>query len=336
MSLRDHLASGRPMLMEPRAARALALEMSNRRALALRRPGAMSTVLRAVGLVRPAASEDDDDVGPGRPEAYAPLWAQQAYGEPQADGFGWSLYRGVAMMNIDSALSDRGECWWGWWFHGYDTVLASLKEAFAHPQVKAIFIRVFSPGGVVAGGLAELSAWLRANRAAAGGKPIWFYCDLSASAAYWFTANGDQVWAPKVGLVGSIGTIITHWNYAGMLEQDGIEVTAIEYPIGKSDGAMWKGLSAEATADLTAEIRQCSENFFAEVYLGRPNLTPERVLAFGARVFMGEHADPTRSAVNLGLIDAIGGEQEAFEALLATIPEPEPAESPGFPLNPAA
>lgn len=321
----------RPLLLEPGAARELLHHLALSDPRGMTRMTRLDAVLSRVGLGRgrtPVQAMDQEDEAaqeaPTRPQCYAPLWAQQAYGDPQDEGFAWSLYAGVAMMEVNTAISDRGEYFCGTWYHGYDTILAALKEATADERVKGVLIRAYSPGGVVAAGLPALAKFMREARAAAGGKPIFVYADAAFSAMYYIAASGDQIWASKVGLVGSIGAVWVHMNEAGALAKGGIEVTSIEFPVdgSKTDGAGWKALSPTAKADLQAEVTQCGEDFLADVVLGRPNLTVEGLAALKARCFMGDHADPARSALKLGLIDALGTEEECFQALLATISEP--------------
>lgn len=322
----------RPLLMAPLQAEELARRIQTVDGQAFARPSRLQAILRRLGgsmAPRPEAT-DDDDGGPPTPEAmaYAPYYA----GEPEDLGLFWSLNGGVALMQVDTALSDRGEWFCGVFYHGYDTLLAAMDSALADERVKALFIRMSSPGGVVAGGLHQLGAFMREARAAAGGKPIWVYADMACSAAYWISAQADQIWAPRVGLVGSIGAVMVLENWAGALEKAGVEIVSIEAPEGgfKTEGGWWKSLTDEGRAALQAEIDQCLGDFTAEVELGRPALTPEKAMALRAAVFMAHHDDPARSGLALGLVDRIGTEAEAFAALKAEISgDPQSAPAPG-------
>lgn len=317
--------AGRPLLMLPNAALELGQRLIQIDGKAFARPSRLEALMaKLTGGRGPAQAMDDDDHQPVPLEArlaYAPLYV----GEPDAVGFCWSLKDGVALMQADTALTDRGEEYCGVVYHGYDTLLAGMREAAADDRVRAIFLRAFSPGGVVAGGLQALSDWMLANRAAAGGKPIWIYADMAASAMYWIAACADRIVAPRVGLIGSIGAVIVHENYAKALSEYGLEITSIEFPLGKTDGAWWKALSPEARADWEAEIRQCGEDFFATVVRGRAQLTRDQLEGLRARCFMGHHDEAERSAVAIGLIDAIASEEEAFLELRDQVAQPASA-----------
>ena len=315
--------AGRPLLMRPDAALALAERIRAVDSRAFARPTRIGALLSLLGGrdQRPGAMEDAEAGGDWQPVpldqrlAYCPLYI----GEADDTGFCWTLKDGVALMQANTVLTDRGEEYCGEVYHGYDTLLAGMREAAGDDRVRGIFLRSFSPGGVVAGGLEALAAWMRENREAAGGKPIWVYADMAASAAYWVAASADRILSSRVGLVGSIGAVIVHENHAKALEKFGVEITSIEFPLGKTDGAWWKALSDTARADWEAEIRQCGENFFADVQAGRPNLTRDMLEGLGARCFMGQHADPARSALALGLIDEIASEEQAFAQLRAKV-----------------
>lgn len=274
--------------------------------------------LAAIASKRPAAMEDDEAVGPPpitKPKAYAPMWL----GEPDADlEYGWTLKSGVALLSIDTPLVENGFGFCGAWFHGYDSIQAAIQEADADDRVKAMFIRWDSPGGVVAPGIYDLTAFLQAR--AEDAKPIWSYCDMACSGAYWLAAQTDNLIAPGVGIVGSIGAVWTHTSYAGMDAAHGVKVTAVQFGKHKTDAADWKDLDADAQANIQAMIDDLGEDFLAAVEAGRGSkLTAEKARQTEARVFSAQHRDPEHSGLKHGFVDSIMPQHEAFAALLAEI-----------------
>lgn len=334
----------RPLLLEPGAAQAMLQHLSAGDPRGLLRESRFDAVLRRVGLgrMRPRAQDHVDDAneeagadasGARRAMAYAPLWARQTYGEPEDEGFAWSMFQGIACMEINTAIGERGEYYCGSWYHGYDTILAGLRDATADERVKGVFIHENTPGGVVSGGLDDVTGFMREARAAAGGKPIHVHAEMACSAGYWIGTPADRLTASRYGLVGSVGACIIHEDYSGAYEKAGLVITPIQFGDGKTDFAHFKALSARAREDMQAEIDQIGRDFVNSVCLDRPNLTPEAVLATQARVFMAQNDDPARSALALGLVDAIETEQEAFAALLALVSTPQGTES--APISPA-
>jgi ClpP class serine protease len=322
--------AGRLLNLDPRAAQ--------------RRANPLGIVSRLASLMgRPMAMDDDDGEGearkePTRPLAYQPRWLGDIDGEGE---MGWTLKDGVALLNIDTPLVENGFGFCGTWFHGYDSIQAAFEEMDADSRVKAIFVRWDTPGGVVAPGIYDLTAALQARRAEAkeGAKPTWSYCDMACSAGYWLPAQTDHLAAPKVGMIGSIGAVLTHVSYAGMLEKDGIKVTPIHFGKFKTEGSPYADLSEESLAHLQAEIDELGEDFVAAVAAGRgAKLTAEQARASEARVFLGDHRIPEESALARGFVDAILPQPEAFAALReiaaksgATFPAVKPAGSTAAP-----
>lgn len=324
--------AGRPVLMTGTAALQLAQRIRTVDGEAFERPGRLEALFRKVrnslasGARAPEGPVEDDEPrslaeateADRMRLAYAPFYA----GAPEDYGFCWTLNQGVGLMCINGPIAAEGGWFCGEFFPGYDTIIEAFQQMVSDDRVKAIFVRALSPGGVVAGGLQELAAYIRANRESAGGKPIWFFADLAASAMYWIAAQGDHIVAPSVGLVGCVGAMIVHEDYSGALEKAGIAITAVQRGAKKTDGAWWKALSPGAQADLQAEIEQIGRIFDTAVLAGRPSLTPEAVTATEAALFMAQHDDPERSGVALGLVDEIMGESEAFAALVAKVSNP--------------
>lgn len=329
--------SGRPLLMQADAARDLATRLQASVPGVLETESRFDAALRAIGLRgrarRPAAfGQEDVDAQtvavPNGPAAYCPVWM----GEPDdLMEWGLTLKDGIATLNLDTAISDKGTSFCGEWWHGYDSLDAAIRTALADDRVKGIFLRVDSPGGVVAGGLDTLTRTLQEGREAAGGKPIWVYADCAASAAYWISAQADRIIAPRAGLVGSMGAVILHMQNAAALERAGVKVTALQFGAQKTAAASFAELSDEAAADLQAMVDQAGREFVAAVTQGRSQLTESEILATEARVYTAHHDDPARSGVDLKLVDAIMGEADAFRELVAHVSPAPAAAAPAAP-----
>lgn len=309
----------RPHLITPQAAEYWAVRLRELDARAFRRESRFDALARKLGVAssRPMAWDDDGDDDrtppPTGPIAYAPLWM----GEPDKQlETGWSVKDGVAMMNIAGPLVEHG----GWglceFIHGYDTISAAIDEFDADNSAKGGIVRLDTPGGVVASGIYDLQAKLAARGPDA--KPIWALCEMACSAGYWIASQFNRVLAPQAGLVGSIGVVMVHENYAGALDKAGIVITSIEAPEGgfKTDGAPWKALSEEGRAALQSDINELFAAFGAAVESGRgEKLTAAKAVKLGAQVFPATHSNKARDAVALGLIDAVMPEQAAFLAM---------------------
>lgn len=292
---------------------------------------------RVASMLSHRAADDDERAAPiTKPAAYSPLWL----GEAEAAGeYGWCLHNKVAVLRIDSPLVEAGFGMCGMWFHGYDTILAAIKEARADARVNAVMLSWASPGGVVCGSLYELVDYLQAT-AGPDQKPIWSYCDLCASAAYWVGAQTPRMIGAPAGYVGSIGIVTTHYSLRAADERAGVKVTAIQFGARKTDGADFKDLEPAAIANLQADVNDLGEDFVADVGIGRgARFTADQARATQATVYPTDSRDPARSGLKLGLIDAVMPEAQAFAELVqlaAAPPPPIPATAPAAAVKPPA
>ena len=103
--------------------------------------------------------------------------------------------------------------------------MQDLEALVASDDAKAIVIDVDSPGGSVSG-IPEAASRIKALR---GIKPIVAVSNyLNASAAYWLTAQADEVVASPSSMTGSIGVFSIHESIARSLDAEGIDVTLIK------------------------------------------------------------------------------------------------------------
>ena len=128
---------------------------------------------------------------------------------------------GVAIIRIAGPLL-KSDDWLTKWLGGtsYVSVQRAIGEALGRSSVKTILLQVDSPGGSV-DGLAELGDAVRAARRV---KPVIAQvAGMAASAAYYVAAQASQVFAGRMDLVGSIGTVLSLYDYSRQFEKLGIE-----------------------------------------------------------------------------------------------------------------
>ncbi len=186
-----------------------------------------------------------------------------------------------------------------------DEMIAKLAEDEA---VKAVILRISSPGGTVVGS----EALYEALRDLAEAKPVVAVMgEAAASGAYLAAIATDHIVARGNTMTGSIGVIAEIPNVEGLLEMAGIEVTRVRSSPLKAEPGFTSRPSPEGIA--------AEEAIIADAYLWFRGLVGERRGLDGAaldavadgRVFTG------RQALEVGLIDAIGGEDVARAWLTA-------------------
>ena len=182
---------------------------------------------------------------------------------------------------------------------GSETIADALREAREADDVKAVVLRVNSPGGSA---LASDVIWRETILLKESGKPfVVSMSDLAASGGYYISCAADHIFANETTITGSIGVFGMIPNLGGMLEKHmGItfDEVALHDHAGQPDGLF--APDAVALQAINESISDIYDAFTQRVAEGR-NMTRERVeeLARG-RVWTG------KDALDNGLVDEIG------------------------------
>jgi protease-4 len=182
-------------------------------------------------------------------------------------------------------------------------VIEQLRRAQSNPDVKAILLRINSPGGSVVGS-DEIYQVLRDEIE----KPVVVSMgELAASGGYYIAAGADRIVANPATFTGSIGVILAVTNVEELLDKVGVEVTIIKRGELKDELSPFREMTPEERAWWQGIIDQAYDQFVDVVVEGR-GLPREKVLELAdGRVYTG------RQALELGLIDALGNLPDAIE-----------------------
>ncbi len=174
-------------------------------------------------------------------------------------------------------------------------VVDHLRQAEEDPDVKAVVLRVDSPGGSVVGSDEIYQQVLAMN------KPVIASMgELAASGGYYVSAPADEIFANPGTLTGSIGVISQFINIEGLLEEYGVEVTTIKSGEFKDIGSLFRSMSDEEQASWQAIIDETYEEFVQIVAEGREMPIDEVKKLADGRIYTG------RQALELGLVDQLG------------------------------
>ncbi len=191
-----------------------------------------------------------------------------------------------------------------------EDVVDVIRWSVQDPDVEAILLVVNSPGGSV------VASDVIYNELENVQKPIVvLFGEMAASGGYYVSMAGDYIIANPNSLAGSIGVISTFPNAQELLDKVGVDVNVIISGDAKDFGSMYRDMTPEELEYWQGVIDETYSGFVSIVAEGR-NMTEDAVreLADG-RVFTG------RQALELGLVDALGYEQDAINkaATLALI-----------------
>ena len=188
---------------------------------------------------------------------------------------------------------------------GSDSITAALRGATADPHVRAIVLRVNSPGGSY---VASDSIWREVVRARNAGKPVVVsMSDVAASGGYFISMAADAIVAQPGTVTGSIGVFSGKPVISEMLGKAGVSTDSVV--LGKH-AAMFstsRPFSADEWQIVDAWLDHIYADFTGKVAAGR-GLSAERVheLARG-RVWTGADAHERK------LVDELGGVEVAAD-----------------------
>ena len=197
-----------------------------------------------------------------------------------------------------------------------DDVLRELRAHRDNPQVKAVVLRINSPGGVV-GPTQELHAAIMRLRES--GKPVVASLGaVAASGGYYVAVAADKIYANPGTLTGSIGVIFQLPNLDGLMRKVGVEYVTVKAGRYKDIGNIARPMTAEEQRLLQSLLDDVHSQFISAVATGR-KLDRAQVLTFAdGRVVSGAQAK------DLKMVDALGGLEDALDgaATLAGLPRP--------------
>lgn len=193
-----------------------------------------------------------------------------------------------------------------------------LKLAEADPEVKAVVVRVDSPGGDVTTSdiLYNELAGFRSRKDV---PVVAAFMGISASGGYYVAAACDAILAHPTTLTGSIGVIALHVSLAGLLDKIGVKVVALKSGERKDVGSIFKDLSDEDRRHLQALVEQYHRRFVEVVARGRQGRLSEaevRALADG-RVFTASQALEAKLVDRIGYLDDAVAEASSRAGLKA-------------------
>ncbi|MFQ6097558.1 MAG: signal peptide peptidase SppA [Armatimonadota bacterium] len=243
------------------------------------------------------------------------------------DGGGFGVGEQIALIRVEGLISgSSGGSIFGIQ-RGTERILEHLKRAGKDRSVRAVVIRINSPGGSAAASQ-ELHDAILDLRKDSGKVVVVSMSDVAASGGYYAAVAADKIIANPATMTGSIGAAWESWEIAELMEKYGVGANAITSGKYKDTGSMFRKMRADERELVQDMVDDVYDQFLEAVYEGRrDHLTPDQIrsLTNGAkaraadltiddfrsiadgRVFTG------RQAKEKGLVDALGGLDEAVE-----------------------
>lgn len=179
-----------------------------------------------------------------------------------------------------------------------------LQRAQDDEAVKAVVLRVDSPGGTVAAS-EEIATYVKELRKS---KPVVVSVgDLDASGAYMISSQATKIVANPGSAVGSIGVILEVANASRLMDKVGLEFKVITAGKYKDAGSPYRAITPEETAMLQSQIDEIYAQFINIVAEGRKMPRSEVESLATGWAWSGTEAK------KLGLVDEIGTYQDALD-----------------------
>ena len=226
-------------------------------------------------------------------------WKTTVYQEGSGGKLALLKLEGVIMENNDSSMGLTST-----YNHRY--FLKQLEAAYADPSIKGIILQLNSPGGGVYESdevyhrIMELKAQYK--------KPLVVYMSQqAASGAYYIAVAADRIYANRNTLTGSIGVIISTYNFSELAKKIGVQDVSFKSAANKDLLNPLRPITTEEQTILQGIVDE-SYNYFVEIVVEGRQMNREEVLKLAdGRIYSGAQAK------QLGLIDELGYLQDAIE-----------------------
>lgn len=186
---------------------------------------------------------------------------------------------------------------------GLETI-EQLHDFRDNDSIKAIVLRIDSPGGVVA---PSQEIYEEVKKISAKKKVVVSMGSVAASGGYYVAAPASEIYANPGTITGSIGVIMRFSNIEGLMDKVGLKAYTVKSGPFKDIASPTRPMTEEDRKVMQAVIDSIHAQFIKAVSEGR-KLPEEKVREIAdGRIFSGEQA------LKLGLVDKLGGLEDAVK-----------------------
>jgi protease-4 len=198
----------------------------------------------------------------------------------------------VALVRVEGVILDSRE------------VIEEIKEYSKDSSVKAVVLRVNSPGGGVAPAQEIYDEIIKLKKSK---KVVVSMGAVAASGGYYISGPADRIVANPGTITGSIGVIMELPNIKGLMEKIGVKTQVVKSGKHKDIASAFRNMTEEERKILKNLLRDVHEQFIRAVSVSR-GMEYEKVKKISdGRIFTGEKAK------DLGLVDELGNLEYAIK-----------------------
>lgn len=214
--------------------------------------------------------------------------------------FDGSTRGNVALIPIEGEITGNGAQGFGASAVSSKDIVSFIEDADENSQIEVLLLEINSPGGSAVASDEIATAVKRVQ------KPVVAYIrEAGASGAYWIASAADHIIANRMSITGSIGVLSSYLEFSGLMEKYGVSYEQLIAGERKEIGTPFKKLTDEERAILQHKLDKIHGFFIEEVAANRELKTSQVQKMATGEFFLGVEA------LELGLIDQLGGKEEA-------------------------
>ena len=212
----------------------------------------------------------------------------------------------IAVVNIYGPIQIQTSGFLGSLPSGADYTVQELKRLRNNPNIKAVVLRINSPGGSV-GAVQEIYSELLKLKES-GKKIVASQAEVSASGGYYLAVASDKIVSNPGAITGSIGVIISITNVEKLFEKIGVGVEVIKSKELKDIGSSMRAMTDEEREILKDMVDSAYQQFLTAVKKGRGAVMTEEKIeeVSDGRIMTGAQAK------EIGLVHELGNLEDAI------------------------
>ncbi len=255
------------------------------------------------GLIDDLAYEDELDDKVNLAKGTPRFTADHEYRRISPQSLGLNKGQRIAVLYAVGMISTGQSSDGGAQVVGSETMVDALRKIRADNSIKAVVIRIDSPGGSA---IASDVIWREVMLTRAVKPVIASMSDVAASGGYYIAMPAHQIVAQPATLTGSIGVVMIKFAIGGTLQKLGMNMEGVTAGRYADLYSPVRPFSPEERAKIQEQMQATYDAFVEKAAAGRQT-TPERIDAIAqGRVWTGQQAK------DLGLVDELGGLQHAL------------------------
>lgn len=217
---------------------------------------------------------------------------------------------GIAVLNLHGPIGHHSD----WWWCNYEDLQKHIACALEHGDVRALVLKIDSPGGVAAG-MQEAHSFIRRIQKTSGKDVYAFIDEQACSAAYHVASACREAWGTRACLAGSVGVILCTVDETEALDKHGIKVRYVVTGKRKADLHPGQPVDDDVLKVAQAHVDAHGRMFFKAVGKARAHagLDAAKVESYQAAVFLG------KDALRAGLIDGVSSYPRFLSLLRANL-----------------